>query len=416
MNSRSIFADHVKSHMTVGSAAQQFINGMPETADARTSRKRKQTEGALSSPGTRHHAKGTARTELHNAYRRIVNREPNAGDITYSFDYVGNGLCIAVLSISGLPCEMWKRRWDGAACSTKRLARERAAETALRDLHDDPVLAPLIAEIPSVDVASEWEGDDANYASTSASNASNGALPGELNVAPGGGTRMHNPVAVTAEKRSPCFKSPQNAPWDTGKGTCPDAKSHLAIFCQRQCQRCMQKGDLEYSVVRSNGVSVATVRLHCLGGAVFSGFPQISNRLAERSAAAIALERFSSQRVQLFQGVAKRRKSENGSAAGSTALAVGVCVKSRLHKVCAKIVGREPRVGDILYDAVQTLTGTTASLQLPFVRGPLEGRVWVSEAKASKHDAKSHAAWLALEDLRKHVEYGLAVASLSEEI
>lgn len=176
-----------------------------------------------------------------------------------------------------------------------------------------------------------------------------------------------------------------------------------------------------YTTTREGSEFVAVVRVNCLSDASYSGLAQTSRRDAEQAAAKEVLAAFTEERAHMALERAKRRRIN----ACSTGLAIvaakikagaasieaasfedkaGLDDKNRLHDACARILGRAPQAGDIVYEVVSGNSGPTATARLPCLPGRLGQQCWASPVSRSRRDARAEAARLAVRALDEETE------------
>lgn len=297
----------------------------------------------------------SSRSKLHEVYEQVLNRRLEPGDMVYQFREEPGGV-VAELSLPSLPGPCGAQTWVSGLRQNRRAARVHVADLALRSLRADNELAMITGESTS------------------------GSSPRER-----GPSRPSSPA-------------PERA---VGPLTGSDAKTDLVVFCQWSCGRSMGKQDIAYSVSRRDGEYIATARLDCFAGEEFSGPPRPERRQAEQAAAAEALRAHQRELGVMAKAAPKRRRLQGEVAARDP----GPSAKHRLHEACARLLGREPQGGDVVYEVDLTNEGPAASLRLPCLPGALGGRSWSSGPCGSRTGARERAAGMALQALLEDPEY-----------
>lgn len=349
------------------------LDAMPETkvnvaAPEVASRKRKSAGTADSQD-----IDPSSRCQLHEALRAILRRDLQVGDVVYEVAEAGGGQ-VAEVRLLSLPGEWSRRTWTGVACAKRQLAKSSAADAALQSMMADAELAAQIRQ--PADFAANQEGLRESVAQSA-------LVP------------LRGPAAQQGD-----------APLAFGgqKGSVPTSvKTQLIIFCQRSCGRPMRREDVVYTTLRAGVKHVATVRLNCFEGEEFRGEPRPDRRQAEQAAAEVALQGKARERAQLCPASAKRRRLQRDAEMAKRAPAGS---KMRLHEACTMILGRSPQAGDVVYEVVAGNSGPSATLRLPCLQGGLGSQVWTSAPCASRHDARSEAAALALRAIWEDPDLG----------
>jgi len=191
---------------------------------------------------------------------------------------------------------------------------------------------------------------------------------------------------------------------DTNAQSYLNPKTTLVELCQRFTGKSMDKGDITYTTNDFDGQFQSTVKINCVSGQEFAGDLCASQREAEHSAAAQALEGLKED-MGLARG-AKRKNEDVYSLLKSEPL--NTHAKSKLREAVKMAIGRDLAEGDMLFDISEAATGGyVCNLKIPCLPGALGTRSFFGSPSPFRRDTMLAAAAKALEVLMSDKNLGI---------
>mmetsp|Transcript_55370 Transcript_55370/g.147735 ORF Transcript_55370/g.147735 Transcript_55370/m.147735 type:complete len:281 (-) Transcript_55370:112-954(-) len=188
-----------------------------------------------------------------------------------------------------------------------------------------------------------------------------------------------------------------------------DPKTAVNQFCQRFCNRPINKEDVIYTVTKYPQGYQATVKLNCIEGQEFAGAVANSQKEAEALASQQILD-FYAEQINNMPKLTGKKKKSSGSGLGDPAAKVArigepavvgaLSPKSELNSTCSKIMRCVMEKGHVVYEAYQVEGGFQATVTMPKLPGEWGQQVWAGEVNSKKQEAEQSAAAIALEALR----------------
>lgn len=173
-----------------------------------------------------------------------------------------------------------------------------------------------------------------------------------------------------------------------------DPKVAVYQFCQRFCNRPIDRNDLTYRVCWYPGGYQATVTLNCIGGQEFTGELAGGRRDAERSASQQVLE-FYQEHIASTPKAPKKKKPRGGAwkhPDREPADPEELGPKQTLYVTVSKILKRTMDKDECMYETQVVDGGFQSTLRMPGLPGEWGLMIWAGEVGYKKKEAEQSAA------------------------
>jgi len=194
-----------------------------------------------------------------------------------------------------------------------------------------------------------------------------------------------------------------------------DPKTAVNQFCQRFCNRPVNKEDVVFTVSKYPGGYQATVKLNCIEGQEFAGELATSQKEAEALASKQILE-FYREQIDNMRKPPKKKKKRAAShsmlpgtrppppnlKAGELQpeLDPSISAKGNLNAHVGKILRRVLEKDEVLYETQQVVGGYQSTVRMPGLPDDWGLQIWAGEVCVKKQDAEQSVAAQALDAIR----------------
>lgn len=187
------------------------------------------------------------------------------------------------------------------------------------------------------------------------------------------------------------------------------AKTDLNTYCQQILRRPLSKEDVEWLTIQLGEYRQTILHVKCLKEAFFAGQLCLTEKGAERSVAAMALEFYNAQYGTFDEMDASRWKDMDDSNKAAIFHALSnpsdplpippnssLTYKAVLNTLCTRAAGRTLVKGDTRYTTEWRQDGFRATVQVHALPDPWSSICWTGKACFTKRDAEQHCAKAAL--------------------
>mmetsp|Transcript_71153 Transcript_71153/g.192368 ORF Transcript_71153/g.192368 Transcript_71153/m.192368 type:complete len:277 (+) Transcript_71153:160-990(+) len=195
-----------------------------------------------------------------------------------------------------------------------------------------------------------------------------------------------------------------------------DPKTAVNQFCQRFCNRPINKEDVIYTVTKYPQGYQATVKLNCIEGQEFAGEVSNSSKEAEAHASQQILDFYAEQINNMRKPPKKKKKRPATQPPGTPPppppkpgdpqpeLDPSISAKGNLNAHVGKILRRVLEKDEVLYETQQVVGGYQSTVRMPGLPDDWGLQIWAGEVCHKRQDAEQSVAAIALEAIRADPE------------
>jgi len=186
-----------------------------------------------------------------------------------------------------------------------------------------------------------------------------------------------------------------------------DPKTAVNQFCQRFCNRPVNKEDVVFTVSKYPTGYQATVKLNCIEGQEFAGEVATTQKEAEALASQQILDFYAEQIDNMRKPPKKKKKraASHSMLPGTRPLPgpeldASISAKGNLNAHVGKILRRVLEKDEIVYETQQVVGGYQSTVRMPGLPDDWGLQIWAGEVCVKKQDAEQSVAAQALDAIR----------------